>query len=62
MTEFLLLNKANIDARTTGENQAPIHYAAKNGAAKSLRMLLGYHADINSMDSKKRTPLHVSLN
>ena len=42
------------------ENQAPIHFAAKNGATKSLRVLLGFHADINSLDSKQRTPLQVS--
>jgi ankyrin repeat protein len=59
MTEFLLLKDANIDARTIGENQTPIHYAAKNGATKSLRVLLGYNADINSLDSKQRTPLQV---
>ena len=61
MTEFLLLKNANIDARTIGESQAPIHYAAKNGAAKSLRVLLGFHADINSLDSKQRTPLQVKM-
>ena len=60
MTQFLLSNGADIDVRTTGENQAPIHYAAKNGATKSLRVLLGFHADINSMDCKQRTPLQVS--
>jgi ankyrin repeat protein len=61
MTEFLLLKDANIDARTIGENQTPIHYAAKNGATKSLRVLLGYNADINSLDSKQRTPLQVRI-
>lgn len=59
MTQFLLINNADIDVRTYGENQAPLHYAAKNGATKSLRVLLGFNADINSMDAKRRTPLQV---
>ena len=60
MTVFLLTNGADIDARTIGENQAPVHYAAKNGATKSLQVLLGFDADINSLDYKQRTPLQVS--
>ena len=60
MTEFLLQNNANIDRRTFGDEQTAVHYAAKNGAAKSLKVLLGYHANIDSLDASKRTPLQVS--
>lgn len=60
MADFLLKNNANIDARTSGELQAPIHYAAKNGAVKSLKLLLGYEANIDSLDYRQRTPLQVS--
>ena len=60
MTEFLLQNDADIDARTIGQFQAPIHFAAKNGAVRSLKMLLGYHANIDSVDYRQRTPLQVS--
>jgi ankyrin repeat protein len=60
MVEFLLQNDADIDVRTSGEIQAPIHYAAKNGAAKSLKLLLGYQANIDSLDCRQRTPLQVS--
>ena len=60
MTEFLLKNNADIDARTEGESQTPIHFAAKNGATRSLKMLLGFHANIDSPDAKQRTPLQVS--
>jgi ankyrin repeat protein len=59
MTEFLLKNNANIDTRTFGDEQAAIHYAAKNGAAQSLKILLGYHANIDSLDASKKTPLQV---
>ena len=61
MTEFLLQNDADIDARTFGDRQAPIHYAAKSGAELSLKMLLGYQAEIDSLDYLQRTPLHVSI-
>ena len=59
MTEFLLKNNANIDTRTFGDEQAAIHYAAKNGAAQSLKILLGYHANIDSLDASRKTPLQV---
>lgn len=61
MTEFLLQNNANIDARTFGDEQAAIHYAAKNGAAQALKVLLGYQANIDSLDANKKTPLQVCL-
>ena len=60
MAEFLLQNNADIDARTSGELQAPIHFAAKNGAVNSLQLLLGYQANIDSLDCRQRTPLQVS--
>jgi ankyrin repeat protein len=60
MADFLLQNNADVDARTLGELQAPIHYAAKNGAVRSLKLLLGYEANIDSLDYRQRTPLQVS--
>lgn len=60
MVEFLIQNGANHKAVTNGENQYPIHYAAKNDAVKSIRMLLAYGADINARDHKNRTPLQVN--
>ena len=60
MTEFLLQNDGNIDSRTFGDQQTAIHYAAKNGAEQSLKVLLGYHANIDSLDANKKTPLQVS--
>ena len=64
MVEFLIRNGANLDVKTCGEDQAPIHFAAKNDAIHSLNMLLGYRADIDARDGKNRTPLQVrrSLN
>ncbi len=61
MTEFLLVHNANIDVKTYGESQAPIHYAAKNGATRSLKMLLSFGANIDTLDAKQRTPLQVSF-
>ena len=59
MVRFLVKHKADIDITTFGELQMPIHYAAKNDACRSLQMLLGYGANIDSRDSKNRTPLQV---
>ena len=59
MVEFLLQNGADINIKTHGEGQAPVHFAAKNDAINSLKMLLGYGADIDARDSKNRTPLQV---
>lgn len=60
MVEFLISNKANINIATLNEEQTPIHFAAKNGACRSLKMLLAYGADIVSKDSKNRTPLQLA--
>ena len=59
MVRFLVKHGADINIKTYGEEQMPIHYAAKNDACKSLKMLLGYGANIDSRDSKNRTPLQV---
>lgn len=59
MVEFLVNKHANIDIATLNDRQTPIHFAAKNGACQSLKMLLAYGADIVSKDSKNRTPLQV---
>ncbi len=59
MVEFLLKNEADINIKTSGEEQTVMHYAGKNDAINSLQMLLGYGADIDARDSKNRTPLQV---
>ena len=51
---------AKIDARTRGENQTPIHYAAKNNAIDALKVLIKLGADIGAKDYKNRTPLFVA--
>ena len=61
MAGYLLDNHADIDSRTLGELQAPIHYAAKNGAVKSLKLLLEYHANIDSLDYRQRSRIHTSM-
>ena len=48
---------ASINAKTTGEDQSPIHYAAKNNAIASMKMLLKFGANINDRDYKQRTPI-----
>lgn len=59
MVEFLLENGSNVEAKTHGEGQTPIHFAAKNDAVNAMKMLLAYNSDINCIDYKNRTPLQV---
>ncbi|XP_065663270.1 uncharacterized protein LOC100211734 [Hydra vulgaris] len=60
MVEFLVCNGANLGAKTYGELQTPMHYAAKNNAAASLKTMLRLGAFINDRDYKRRTPLFVA--
>ena len=60
LTSWLQLILAKIDARTRGENQTPIHYAAKNNAIDALKVLIKLGADIGAKDYKNRTPLFVA--
>ena len=60
MVEFLLTNGADINLRTRGEEQQPIHFAAKNDAVMSLQVLINFGADTTGKDYKGRTPLQVS--
>ena len=60
MVQFLILRDASIGTGTSGENQTPLHYAAKNDATHSLKTLLKYGADIDDRDYKERTPLQVN--
>lgn len=60
MVEFLINNGADVNIKTTGEEQSPIHFAAKNDACLSLKMLLAYGADMGARDYQERTPLQVS--
>ena len=55
-----MLFLAEISAKTFGERQDPIHYAAKNNAVDSLRELVSMGADISARDYKERTPLFVA--
>lgn len=50
----------NLGARTNGEDQSPMHYAAKNNATASLKTMLRLGAFINERDYKQRTPLFVA--
>jgi ankyrin repeat protein len=59
MVEFLLQRGADIDSRSIGDEQTPLHFAAKNDATLSLKALLGFGANIDSLDNRGRTPLQV---
>ena len=51
---------ADLGAKTYGEEQTAMHYAAKNNAAASIKVMLRLGALINDRDYKRRTPLFVA--
>ena len=57
---YLIEISANLHARTKGEMQTPIHYAAKFNAVKSMRCLVKLGAKISDRDYKQRTPLFLA--
>lgn len=59
MVRFLIENGANVHARTAGEDQTPLFYAAKNEAVQCVKILLASGSDIDVRDYKLRTPLQV---
>lgn len=61
MVKFLLEKGANVEAKTIGENQTPLHYAARNEAVPCVKTLLIFNAEIDARDYKQRTPLQVRL-
>ncbi|XP_039995617.1 transient receptor potential cation channel subfamily V member 5 [Xiphias gladius] len=62
MVRFLLDRKADPEARTLLDQQTPLHYAAKNDAVGSIRLLLQAGASICCTDYKQRTPLQLAAN
>nr|AOR07029.1 transient receptor potential channel-like protein [Saccoglossus kowalevskii] len=60
MVDFLLDHGAEIECKTNGEQQTPLHYAAKNDACNSLKTLIRRGAHIHATDYKRRTPLQVA--
>ena len=51
---------ASIHAKTYGEGQSAIHYAAKMNAVSSLKILLKLGADVTSRDYSGRCPLYLA--
>ncbi|XP_030011253.1 transient receptor potential channel pyrexia [Sphaeramia orbicularis] len=62
MVQFLLELGADPEARTRLDRQTPLHFAAKNDAVGSIRLLLKGGALINCTDYKQRTPLQLAAN
>ena len=55
-----LLISADIGRETKIEKQTAMHYAAKNNATQSLKVMLRMGGRINDRDYKRRTPLFVA--
>uniref|UniRef100_A0A3P9PEN7 Uncharacterized protein n=1 Tax=Poecilia reticulata TaxID=8081 RepID=A0A3P9PEN7_POERE len=58
MVQFLLDREGR--ARTLLDQQTPLHYAAKNDAVRSIKLLLRAGAAIGCTDYKQRTPLQLA--
>jgi hypothetical protein len=58
--EFLLNQKADVNARTIG-GWTPLHYAALGGRIDNLKLLLAHQADINATNQMGQTSLHVAV-
>ena len=57
---YLFLVVADINAKSYGELQSPIHYAAKFNAVQALKVLIDGNAAVNDRDYKRRTPLFLA--
>uniref|UniRef100_A0A3Q2ZHQ7 Uncharacterized protein n=1 Tax=Kryptolebias marmoratus TaxID=37003 RepID=A0A3Q2ZHQ7_KRYMA len=64
MVQFLLDQNGLSDpgAHTFLDRQTPLHYAAKNDAVGSIKLLLQAGAAISCTDYKNRTPLQLAAN
>ncbi|XP_017289949.1 transient receptor potential cation channel subfamily A member 1 isoform X2 [Kryptolebias marmoratus] len=62
MVQFLLDQNADPGAHTFLDRQTPLHYAAKNDAVGSIKLLLQAGAAISCTDYKNRTPLQLAAN
>ena len=51
---------AEIDARTSEENQTPIHVASKYNSASVIPILIEGGARLDDLDYKQRTPLQLA--
>lgn len=60
MVKLLISNGADPNFCTYGEKQTAVHFAAKNDAVDSLRVLIKLGCDKEVRDAKERTPLHTA--
>ena len=57
---FLQYFTGDLNAKTFGEGQNPIHFAAKYNAVGSLKVILEHKGNINARDYKNRTPIFIA--
>ncbi|CEG57481.1 ankyrin repeat domain-containing protein [Legionella fallonii] len=59
--ELLAVNGAKVNAATTFEKDTPMHAAASRGNLEAVRLLNRYGADLNRLNAKALSPLHVAV-
>ncbi|KAI0436953.1 hypothetical protein F4803DRAFT_197352 [Xylaria telfairii] len=63
MLTTLLENNASVSAKTRNESkESALHFAARLGLSNTVKLLLKFEADVNSLDRSGRTPLFATLN
>ena len=60
MVKYMIEQGADLGRETYEEKQTAMHYAAKNNAMSSLKVMLKNEARMNDRDYKGRTPLFVA--
>ena len=57
---FTFYEPADITAKTKGEEQTALHYAARYDSVEAMKVLIQAGAMIDGVDFLNRTPLHVA--
>jgi ankyrin repeat protein len=59
LTEKMLAAKADVNARTA-RGETALHFAAREGRAALITLLLNHGADVNAVDQFGQTPAYAA--
>ena len=61
IVQFLIYHGANVEAKTNGSKERPLHYAVKYSSEEMIKELLKNNIQINSLDRDHCTPLWLAV-